>query len=266
MKKLLAMLIVALMALSGVAMAEESVKDAMSKDVAAEVEEGGKSATASVGIMSRYVSRGQVLGKGMVMQPTIEMEYNGFGANIWANVDMARSNKDVTETDMTVKYSHSFDALSLSAGYSYLGVVDANTEEAFVSASYDTLLTPTLTYYQDLRLGGGGGFAVASLSQDSPELWRGITVGGIASVGYNFKNKTMGLTEAGRRFSGFYNGELCANLTIPVNKAISISPMLVYDFPLSGDAKYAIKEARRASDDGTNSSVLWGGVTVSAGF
>ena len=91
-------------------------------------------------------------------------------------------------------------------------------------------------------------------------------MGGGASVGYNFKNATMGVNEDGKRFNNFYNGEVSMKVTIPVTKAITIEPVIAYDFPLSGDAKYALKEVRKSVGDGTKSSVLRGGVTVSAGF
>ena len=251
-----------MLAMAGLAIAD----DEGSKETTAAPEETGKSATASVSYMSQYVSRGQVLSRSGVIQPTIDLDYYGFDVNLWSNYDMARDVREVTETDLTVKYTHTFGPVTLGAGYSYLGVKDANTEEAFVSASYNTILTPTLTYYQDLRLGKGGGFMILGLSQQSPDLWHGITVGGCASGGFNFKNATMGGNQNVERFNGPYYGEVGANVNIPVTKAITIVPTIMYDFPLSKDASYALSDARRAVGDGGDSHVLWGGVTVSVGF
>lgn len=232
----------------------------------APAEEIAKSATASVSYMSQYVWRGMVLSDTGVMQPSIDFNYGGFNANLWANYDMDSDVKQTNETDLTLKYTYGIGDLSLSAGYIYYGVVGANTEEAFASVSYATLLNPSLTYYQDLRLGDGGGFAVLSVSQSSPELWHGITVGGGASAGYNFNNSLMGMGTDGKKFNGFYNGELSAFVNIPVTKAVSIKPSLAYDFPLSDDAKAAMKTASMAYAGNSKSTALWGGVTVALAF
>ncbi len=273
-RKALSMLLAAVMLLmaAGAAMADDVSSKAPAdpgeggKEAVAAPEETTTSADASVSYMSRYVSRGEVLSRSGVVQPSIDFDYHGFNMNVWANYDTGRHLSEVTETDLTLKYTYTLKALTMSAGYSYLGFKDANTEEAFVSASYDTILTPTLTYYQDLRLGKGGGFMILGLSQQSPELWRGITVGGCASAGFNFKNATMGVNQDGKRFNGPYYGELGANVSIPATKAITIVPSIMYDFPLSKDASYAISDARMAVGDGGDSHVLWGGVTVSVGF
>ena len=273
--KILSMMLAAMMMLmmAGAAAAadDETSKEPVDvneggKETATAPEETATSATASVSYMSRYVSRGQVLSRSGVIQPSIDLDYHGLSMNVWANYDTDRGAREINETDVTLSYNYTIKGLTMSAGYSYLGVLDANTEEAFVSASYDTLLTPTLTYYQDLRLGKAGGFAILSISQESPEIWHGITVGCGAQAGYNFKNATMGTNEDGRRFNDFYNGEVSMNVNIPVTKAITIAPMIAYDFPLSKDARHAISDARRDVGDGTNSSILWGGVTVSVGF
>jgi hypothetical protein len=40
----------------------------------------------------------------------------------------------------------------------------------------------------------------------------------------------------GSKYKGFHDGMVKAGLTIPVNKAFSIQPIIQYYFPLSGDA------------------------------
>ena len=246
------------MAVSGVAMADEAAPAAAPAIPT--------SATASVGYMSQYVWRGLVLSDGGVIQPSIDFNYGGFNANLWANYDRNPDIQQTNETDLTLKYTYAIKDLSLSAGYIYYGVVGANDEEAFASASYATILNPSITYYQDLRLGKGGGFAVLSVSQTSPELWHGITVSGGASVGYDSNDAAMGLKRDGSKYAGFFNGELTSSLKIPVTKAISITPSLTYDFPLTRDAAFIMKNSSVANAGNTNNSVLWGGVTVALAF
>ena len=251
----LAMLLV--LGVSGLAMADEAP---------AAAPEISHSATASVSYMSQYVWRGLVLSDGWVIQPSIDFNYGGFNANLWMNYDRNPDIQQTNETDLTLKYTYSIKDLSLSAGYIYYGVVGANTEEAFASASYATILNPSITYYQDLRLGDGGGFAVLALSQTSPELWHGITVGGGASVGYDVNNELMGLKRDGKKYNGFYNGEVSTFVNIPVTKALSIRPSLAYDFPLTKDAAFIMKNSSFANAGNKNNSVLWGGVTVALAF
>jgi hypothetical protein len=83
-----------------------------------------------------------------------------------------------------------------------------------------------------------------------------------ASASYNINNKIMGFDEDGNDFSNFYNGELSAGLSIPITKAISITPKVAYSFPLSDDAEEAIKNI---SDDG-DKDILYGGINVTLSF
>ncbi len=225
------------------------------------------SATASVSYMSEYVWRGLVQTNAAgVIQPSIDFNYGGFNANLWSSYNLGHSVQQMTETDLTLKYTYSIKDLSLSAGYIYYGTQPLNDEEAFVSASYATILNPSITYYQDLRLGHGGGFAVLALNQTSPELWHGITVGGGLSAGYDYNDFAMGLTKDGKKYAGFYNGELTTFINFPVTKAISIKPSLTYDFPLTKDASYIMKTDSQATAHNDHNSVLWGGVTVAVAF
>ena len=201
---------------AGVAMA-----DAAAPADPAPADEISHSATASVSYMTQYVWRGLVLSDAGVIQPSVDFNYGGFNMNLWANYDTDKDVQQTNETDLTLKYTYSIKDLSLSAGYIYYGVVGANTEEAFASVSYATILNPSITYYQDLRLGHGGGFAVASLSQASPELWHGITFGGGLSAGYDNNNYLMGLKADGKKYNGFYNGEVSSSRTVRVGSSAS---------------------------------------------
>lgn len=251
--------------ITGAVLLLSMVASAMAEEAAPVADEITKSASASVSVMSRYVWRGLVLSDEAVVQPAIDFNYGGFNANLWANYDTDNDMEMHNETDLTLKYTYAIKDLSLSAGYIYYGVVGLNTEELFLAASYATLLAPTLTYYQDLREGEGGGFATLSIGH-SQEVWNGISVGGGASVGYNFRNALMGLAEDGNKFSGLYNGEVSLFVNVPVTKAISVKPSIAFDFPLSDDAKYVMETTNEAYSGEDNSSILWGGVTVSAAF
>ena len=50
----------------------------------------------------------------------------------------------------------------------------------------------------------------------SSELGKDITLGLEASASMNLKNSVLGTDENGEEFSDFYNGEISANLSVPI--------------------------------------------------
>ena len=234
--------------------------------VAAETETAGY---ASVDFMSNYVWRGQKLSNSWVLQPSVGITYGAFDANIWANYDSDQYETDssdsghgeFTETDVTVSYSLVMDKWSFSSGYIYYALDGANdTQEVFVSAGYDTLLSPSLTLYYDYDEGKGA-FVIASIGH-TVNMMEKLALNLGASASYNIKNEVMGYDEDGDDFSNFYNGELSASLDIPVTEAITLSPKGAYSFPLSSDAEDAIKEI---SDDG-DKDVFYAGISLALNF
>jgi len=223
----------------------------------------------SADVMSNYVWRGQKLSNSWVVQPSVGITYGVFGANIWANYDSDRpeatssdtGHGEMTETDVTLTYTRSIDKITLTAGYIYYALDGANdTQELFVSAGYDTLLSPTLTIYYDYDEGQGA-FVVASVGH-SFEVMKETSLDLGASVSYNIKNKVMGYDKNGEDFNNFYNGEISSSMSIPVWKAVSVTPKIAYSLPLSSDAKEAIKSI---SDDG-DKDIFYGGVNLALSF
>ncbi len=227
------------------------------------------SGSASVDIMSNYIWRGQKLSNSWVVQPAVGITYGGFGASIWGNYDSDRSEAgsassghgEFSEVDFTLTYSRSFDTLTLTGGYIYYAFDGANdTQEVYLTASYNTLLSPALTVYYDYDEGNGA-FIVASAGH-AFSLPKDILLKLSAYASYNMRNKVMGLNDDGDRFSNFYNAEISSSLTIPITKAISITPKIAYSFPLSGDAKEAIGSV---SDDGRK-DIVYGGLNFALSF
>ena len=214
---------------------------------------------ASVDVMSNYIWRGQKLSNSWVIQPSVGITYGSFGTNIWANYDSDRT--DTTETDLTLNYSFSVNKFKFAAGYIYYALKGADdTQEVYVSTNYDTFLKPTLTIYYDYDEGDGA-FILASICH-SFGLSKDIALNLGASASYNINNKVMGFDSEGDDFSNFYNGELSSSLSIPISKAITLTPKIVYSFPLSNDAKNAIKSI---SDDG-DKDIFYGGINMTLSF
>jgi hypothetical protein len=212
-------------------------------------EETKTSGYTSVDVMSNYVWRGQKLSNSLVVQPSVGITYGSFGTNIWANYDSDRS--EATETDK----------FNFVAGYIYYALEGADdTQEVYFSANYDTLLKPTLTIYYDYDEGDGA-FILASICH-SFGLSKKIALNLGASASYNINNRVMGFDSEGDDFSNFYNGELSSSLSIPISKAITLTPKIAYSFPLSNDAKNAV---RSISDDGDKDN-FYGGINMTLSF
>lgn len=233
-------------------------------------EEPKVSGFASVDVMSNYVWRGIKVSNSWVVQPSVGIGYGGFAANIWGNYDgdvaEATSNGEtghgeMTEVDVTLSYTKSFNKLTLGGGYIYYAFDGFNdTQEVFVSAAYDTFLSPAVTVYYDYDEGNGA-FIIASIGHTFKlPKDMGLKLGALAS--YNIENGIMGFDEDGDKFSNFYNAEVNAALTIPITKALSISPKLAYSFAISNDAKDAMEGL---ANDGKH-DILYGGINLTLSF
>jgi hypothetical protein len=221
------------------------------------------SGSASVDIMSNYVWRGIKLSNSDVVQPSIGITYDNFGANLWVNWDSDWSDSgEHTETDLTLNYSFSINRFGFEIGYIYYALEGTpnDTQEIYASGSYDTLLNPALTIYYDFEEGNGA-FVIASISH-SLEFSEGIALNLSASASYNIENSVMGTDADGNEFSDFYNGEISASIGIPVTDEISLEPVISYSFPLSDDTEDAIEAF---SDDG-DSDVIYGGINITLSF
>ncbi|MFA5355023.1 MAG: hypothetical protein WC291_12405 [Thermodesulfovibrionales bacterium] len=216
----------------------------------------------SVDVMSNYVWRGLKLSDSWVIQPSVGITYGSFGANIWVNYDTDID--EVNETDITLSYSRSWDKFTFGAGYIYYALDGFDdTQEVYLSAAYDTILSPKLTLYYDFDEGDGA-FIVASIGHtiDLSGMSKGAALSLGASAGFNIENSIMGVDANGEDFTNFYNGELSAALTIPVTDNFSITPKLAYSFPLTDDAKDAI----RAISYDNDSSIFYGGINLTLSF
>lgn len=218
------------------------------------------STTVALDALTNYVWRGQKLTNDRgVLQPWIEASHSGFTANLWANEDL--ENTEHTETDLTLSYGRDIDGLNLEVGYIYYALEGADdTQELYISVGYDTLGSPTITFYGDPDEGRGG-FLILSLGH-SLALPGGMTLNGGFSASVNFQNALMGLDKKGERFTDFYNGEVSASLAIPVTGNFTVEPRVAWTFPFNNVAKTAIEGVSVDSE----SSIVYGGLGLSYSF
>ncbi len=240
----------------------------------------------TLGVFNKYVFRGYELSRGsFVVQPAVTASFKGFSANYWGNVDSnshdtqsyfpSASDKDgrkwFNETDLTLSYTRALDKLSLTGGYIYYNTKYTNeTEELFVSATYDILTKPTLAINQDIAEYTGT-YINLSFSHSVP-VYKGVTLDLGASAGYfigqNRYWKTYEAAEeayTGSKYKGFHDGMIKAGFTIPLTKAVSFQPVAQYWFPLSGDAKKKIG-AVSYNPNGYLGTVFVGGANLTFSF
>ncbi|MEJ2031798.1 MAG: hypothetical protein P8Y63_01905 [Deltaproteobacteria bacterium] len=234
------------------------------------------SADATVGLYSKYVWRGFELSKdSLVIQPSLTVGYKGFSTNFWSNVDTdlapalrPASSDDafnMDEVDLTLAYNYTLDKVDLTGGYIYYdldGIPDS--QEVFLSAGFDTILSPTLTVYREIAHAPGW-YVSLGLSHSIP-LKDKISLDLGASVSYwSFDNAddAPDPSNPSEPFSNFHDGLLSASVTFPINELISITPELYYSFPLSSDAADQIKAA---SVSGNDDNFVYGGVSASLSF
>ncbi len=231
------------------ALAEEAKKEE------AKAEEDKVTGSVGLGVYSRYIFRGYELSSGsVVIQPSVTVSYKGFSLNYWGNIDTNEratqsfvpdrpGRKSFNESDLTLSYTYTIDKLSLTGGYIYYGTKYADeTEEIFLSASYDIISKPTLTIYRDISTYPGT-YVNLSFSH-SFEVYKDITLDLAASFGYfkgddnywrTYESSTGDYT--GKKYSGLHDGKLQAGLTIPIMKHLTVQPVVQYWFPLSSKAK-----------------------------
>jgi len=239
-------------------------------------EEERPTVTASVGAFSKYIWRGfELSNDSIVIQPSITAGYKGFSMNLWGNLDTSFDDKDPTtsdkaewsETDWTLEYGRDFGPVRLAAGYIYydLDGVD-DSQEIYLSASWNVLLTPTLTIYREVAHLPGWYFKLG-LSH-SFKLGGDISLDLAGSVGYYYSDDEAfaevddALNATSDKYRAFHDGNLSVGLKVPLGTYFVLNPMLSYSFPLSNKADNLIKST---SYDG-DSDFLYGGINLSMTF
>ncbi|MBN2407466.1 MAG: hypothetical protein JXJ19_07190 [Elusimicrobia bacterium] len=122
---------------------------------------GDFSLTGDYAIYSSYVWRGFELDGDPVIQTGLGAGYKVFSIYIWNSQDTSCDDDlDSAEVDLTLDVTKAYGPLSVSAGNTFytFPAGDARSREAYISFSYDTVLSPAISAYLDYgdEEGGGG--------------------------------------------------------------------------------------------------------------
>ncbi len=249
LSKIVTAALIALILMVAGAYAEDQAPATPAAPAAAAAPAPAPDVTGSISLLgaNRYIFRGAELSShSAVLQPSVTINYKGFSANIWGNLDtdqtptqgFAPSNpgqKSYNETDLTLSYTYNINKLALTGGYIYYGTqYTQQTQELFVSATYDMFAHPTIAVYRDIDAHPGT-YVNLSFSQSFPvyKLANGdVTVD--LSAGFGYYN----VDDSGEKYSALHDGNGKAGLTIPVYKNVVVQPFVQQWFPLSGTAHH----------------------------
>ena len=204
--------------------------------------------------LNKYIFRGaEISARSVVLEPSVTINYKGFSLNVWGNIDTdqhatqvfvpgkdgsGEGHKSFNETDLTLSYTYNIDKLALTGGYIYYGTEYAQqTQELYVSTTYDMIAHPTISIYRDIDANPGL-YVNLSFSQSLPvaKMPNGdMTVDLGASFGYY---NISSLTPANKTYSALHDGMVKVGLTVPVAKNVVVQPITQYWFPLSGKAHH----------------------------
>ena len=204
--------------------------------------------------LNKYIFRGaEISARSVVLEPSVTINYKGFSLNVWGNIDTdqhatqvfvpgkdgsGEGHKSFNETDLTLSYTYNIDKLALTGGYIYYGTEYAQqTQELYVSTTYDMIAHPTISIYRDIDANPGW-YVNLSVSQSLPvaKMPNGdMTVDLGASFGYY---NISSLTPANKTYSALHDGMVKVGLTVPVAKNVVVQPITQYWFPLSGKAHH----------------------------
>ena len=234
----------------------------------------------SVGLLSAYIWRGQELSKdSLVIQPSATFSYKGFSANIWANYDTdlytdIQGLDNLTETDYTLSYGHDFGLLDARLGYIYYALDQAeDSQELFLSAALDVLLSPALTIYRELAHYPGT-YLTFEVSHSIP-FHNGTSMCMSLLGSALFSDDSGAYPDPDHEddgYSGLHHGKASISLSIPLRSLIhdpaakyfTLTPEVNWVFPLSGDGSNDM--ADRALGDSGNNNFVYGGATLSLSF
>lgn len=184
-------------------------------------------------VNSMYLWRGFDLSpdSDFVVQPGLDLSYNGFTVGVWANYD--EDSSTINETDINLEYSFDIDALTLAVGNtSYLLDEAEDTNELYLGATINILLSPTLTVYYDWDQSSETGIFLTADVSHSFELMAGLNLNLAGLIGFNIENYSVS-----EEYSNFHNAELTASLDWQVSDAVTVTPSVTVSMPLTDDAE-----------------------------
>ena len=238
MKKLISLIaVVVVLATSTVALA-----DGLGVDVSAD-------------FYSKYVWRGMLLNDDYAFQPgvstTLGSDFGDFTFGVWGSMDMTEfsgQQGQFTEVDYYIDYTVALtDTISGSFGYIYYDFPETedkyaglgNTSEVYLGVSFDTILSPSVTWYMDVDNYDGASYVAMSVGHTFEEAFAltddmpvDIELG--AGLGYGnsqFNEGYFGVSDGGMTDTSF-------SIALPFEVgSMSVTPSFNWTSIVDGDLR-----------------------------
>lgn len=252
---------------------------------AAETKPTGEFTTA---VLNRYIWRGYEMSRNsIVIQPSITVGYKGFAANLWGNLDTKPYSpagvsyaRTWNETDFVLSYTKTLGLFNVGGSYAYYSLGPMNkdaperpeAQELGATLSLNTLLSPTLSLYREIDhyrnwyvlFGVSHSFELNSKTSLKLAGTASYLLSTDADTYPKFNGSAIPSTD---KFSNLHDGTVSVSLPINATDYITVTPMLSYIFPLSGDAKEEMKGfgLKGSATPAERESSFWAGGVI-AGF
>ncbi len=234
------------------------------------------SADASMAVISQYIWRGYEQSRdSIIIQPSITFGYNGFSANIWQSIDTDpwSDTENLYETDFTLSYDTEIKGVSVGAGWIWYALPDAvyDSQEFYVTAQFDLFLEPTITIYREfyhapstyITVGLSHAIDIA-IGRINSSLNLGIQGSYLIS---NDEGSYADPNDIEDEYNNFHDGLISAELSIPVNAHITLTPSIYWSFPLCDDAADDMKGwAKDNLNHKGKDNFIYGGVNIGFKF
>jgi hypothetical protein len=195
---------------------------------------------AYVGVFDKYLWRGFDLSNGKpVVQGGADLSAGNFTLSYWSNWQLKGDNSgEVTETDIVLDYSFDVgEMLSVSVGDIWYSLEAAeDTNELYLSATVNTLLSPTFGIYWDWDAAKEEGLFFTADISHSFDLTEVLSLSLGALVSYNLHSDYAFIND----YAGWHNYELSAGLDYALTDQLTVSPSFAFSSGLSSAAQEVI--------------------------
>jgi len=199
---------------------------------------------AYIGFYDKYLWRGfDLSGSEGVVQGGVDLSTKGFTLSYWTNYQ-ASDDKDggfkggeANETDITLDYTATLnDTVSVSVGniFYHLDGLD-DTNELYLGAALNLLLSPSLTVYYDYDEAESDGLFFNASIGHTIALGEKLGLNLGAGVSYN-----QASDYAVGAYRDWHNYELSASVDYALTDQLSVTPSFLVSSPISDEAKKAI--------------------------
>ncbi|MBN1961660.1 MAG: hypothetical protein JW841_11995 [Deltaproteobacteria bacterium] len=244
----------------------EEPSTAPAKETTPTAEKKTWSVGADVTFAAMYLWRSIAVNEDPVIQPSATASMYGVTIGVWGNFDLTDfggTKSEFSEVDLSASYSYDFGPASASAGaiYYFFPMGDApslDTTEIYAGITANTLLSPTLTLYQDID-DTEGLYIALSASHTLEKIWQPSATASMnvaLSAGISAGSKKNNTAYLASDKASITDAYFTVKAPIAIGDYISVTPAV-------GVASLINSDAREVANKPDN---FWGALSLSASY